>query len=1182
MNDNRPSPPVQSAAVAEGAAAGQSTSKPADTHPATEAHQPAATGERVLAGRYKLLEKLGAGAMGTVYKAQDLKLGRTVAIKILPERSTPDPEAVARFQREARALAKLSHVAIVQAYDEDEDAGRHFLVMEFVAGRNLATVVQDNGGLPPTRAADYAHQVALGLAHAHERGLVHRDLKPGNILLVPDGTVKILDLGLARFLQDQIGDATLTLEGSGIGTPDYMAPEQFTRAKSVDPRADIYSLGCTLFHLIAGRVPFPTSSLTEKFAAHEGLTPPPLEELCPEMPAGLALAVGRMMAKRPEDRFQTAAEAAEALAPYVAGSSMSFSGLKATASWHGSQLGIKVASKRRQRRQWMMVAGAGALAAAGIPLGIWQSGIFDGPDNDGSSGSAGGSGGSDPPTAKAPDDPNVLTVAQNGDAEYRTINEALAAATAGKTIRILDDATYNEKLVFSDRQKHAGVTIDAPQRATVQSTGMRAVALSVKGVPDVTVRGLRLKSGGRVQTLVAVDGAAPGLRLDGLDLDAVGADDCEVIMFYGADHADDEPPAIVERCTIRGGRLAISVQGYRAITREVVPCRRVIIRENTIFQPGTGIVGIGALVEVQIVGNRICGPTGQAGIQLQSLAGARQILVANNSILDCSTAFLLWDEQAQGEEVELSGNLILSPSSADMVFVRAGPRDDAPSGAGDTKQLLEKWTFGDNWRELTEPKDTENSPWIPVAKGDVRHDKIEVLSRVPHDADFLRPAADSPLATKGTGGDLPAYVGAVPPPGVAAWDWQETWNSRHSEKVPDDSNVLTVAQDGNGHFTSINAALDQVKQGQTIRILDDAIYEGPFLISSPEIHTGITIESPMESARHPTLQMNAPGVLLRIDGVPRVTIRGMRIRAETRGQTLIGALGAVAGLVLDDLDLDSEKTSDYEGIVLMASTNSSDQPPVIIRKCTISRSKRSITVAGRALDVSIPHLTNRVVVAGNRIIQPSGFGILAAGKLADLQIVGNRVESSTNAPGLQFERLVEPRNILVANNTFFRCRRSIVMNECRVPGDGLAVVGNLVLDSTDGDFVDIDIPIDTNEPRVGDPAALKMHWGFRANWREGAEPVGEGLIAKSWIRPEPDDVRQDRIDVLQRDPTHPDFLRPAADSELATKGAGGDLPTYVGAVPPAGVDAWNWQKTWDSRHPPDAERSEESASRNAN
>src|SRR5262249_1143138 len=174
--------------------------------------------------------------------------------------------------------------------------------------------------------------------------------------LSADGRLRVLDLGLARFLQDQIGEANLTRTGTGMGTPDYVSPEQIRDARRADPRSDVYSLGCTLYHLIAGRVPFPGSSFSEKVEAHESKEPTPLEELGPEVPVGLALTVRRMMAKRPADRFASMAEVAEALAPFVAGSSASSPQIRHSATWDGSRLATNAAFPRRRRRLVLSMA----------------------------------------------------------------------------------------------------------------------------------------------------------------------------------------------------------------------------------------------------------------------------------------------------------------------------------------------------------------------------------------------------------------------------------------------------------------------------------------------------------------------------------------------------------------------------------------------------------------------------------------------------------------------------------------------------------------------------------------------------------------------------------------------------------------------------------------------------------
>jgi serine/threonine protein kinase len=328
----------------------------------------ATTDVPLLAGRYHVLEQLGQGGMGAVFRARDAKLDRAVALKMLPEGSAPDADAVARFRREARALARLSHPGIIQAYDSGQDGGRLFLVMELVESRTLAALLREQGRVAPARAADFAYQAALAMHHAHRSGLVHRDVKPSNLLLSAHGRVRLLDLGLARFLQDQIGEAHLTRTGTGMGTPDYCPPEQFRDARQADPRSDVYSLGCTLYHIVAGRVPFPGSSFSEKVEAHETKKPTPLEELCPDVPAGLALAVRRMMAKRPADRFPTMAEAAEALAPYVAGSSAAFRQIRNSAIWDGSRLATVTARPRRRLAAWAGAAAAVLLVAGTLGL----------------------------------------------------------------------------------------------------------------------------------------------------------------------------------------------------------------------------------------------------------------------------------------------------------------------------------------------------------------------------------------------------------------------------------------------------------------------------------------------------------------------------------------------------------------------------------------------------------------------------------------------------------------------------------------------------------------------------------------------------------------------------------------------------------------------------------------------
>src|SRR5437870_993266 len=204
----------------------------------------------VISGKYRLLERLGAGGMGAVYLCEHVHMGRKVALKILPVQQAEDPASLARFYREAKAVARLDHPNIVRAHDIDHDDKLHFIVLEFVDGSNLHDFVRRNGTLGCERAAHYIRQAAIGLQHAHEAGLVHRDIKPGNLLLDRQGAVKILDMGLARFFHEDSGEYVEEYEsGYVIGTADYLAPEQVMDSQ-VDIRADIYSLGGTLYYLL--------------------------------------------------------------------------------------------------------------------------------------------------------------------------------------------------------------------------------------------------------------------------------------------------------------------------------------------------------------------------------------------------------------------------------------------------------------------------------------------------------------------------------------------------------------------------------------------------------------------------------------------------------------------------------------------------------------------------------------------------------------------------------------------------------------------------------------------------------------------------------------------------------------------------------------------------------------------
>lgn len=273
-------------------------------------------------GRYRLLKLLGKGGMSSVYLAEHVLMRRQCAIKVLPTKRVNDTSYLGRFHREAQAVASLDHPNIIKAYDVDKESEKdteiHFLVMEFVDGRSLQEIVQQDGPLDFQTAADFIRQSANGLAHAHEAGMVHRDIKPGNLLLDRNQVVKLLDMGLARFFNDADEESlTVAHDEKVLGTADYLAPEQALDSHSVDARADIYSLGCTFYFLLTGHPPFTEGTLAQRLMSHQTRQPPPVTDDRPDMPRDLEAILTKMMAKKRENRYQKAAEVVEALTDWL-------------------------------------------------------------------------------------------------------------------------------------------------------------------------------------------------------------------------------------------------------------------------------------------------------------------------------------------------------------------------------------------------------------------------------------------------------------------------------------------------------------------------------------------------------------------------------------------------------------------------------------------------------------------------------------------------------------------------------------------------------------------------------------------------------------------------------------------------------------------------------------------------
>jgi serine/threonine-protein kinase len=274
--------------------------------------EPLTPGTRI--GRYEVVAHLATGGMGQVYKARDVELGRIVALKVLPPHLSENNTSVERFKREARHAARLSHKNIVTLYDWGQDGGTWFLALEFVDGIDLNSHIGARGRLDPQEAYGITIQATRALDHAFQQGLVHRDIKPSNFLLTRDGSktrVKLTDLGVARAVREE--ESRVTRAGTTVGTLDYLAPEQARDSALADVRSDIYSLGCTLYHMLAGQPPFPDGGLGERLFKHMQVEPTDVREFNADVPEVLWAVLRRMLAKRPDDRYQTPAELLEAL-----------------------------------------------------------------------------------------------------------------------------------------------------------------------------------------------------------------------------------------------------------------------------------------------------------------------------------------------------------------------------------------------------------------------------------------------------------------------------------------------------------------------------------------------------------------------------------------------------------------------------------------------------------------------------------------------------------------------------------------------------------------------------------------------------------------------------------------------------------------------------------------------------
>lgn len=1034
--DCRPAPPPLFQRLAAVLAEAGEKVAPHEKEPQPTPEDPPVPAELVAHPRYEVLKRIGVGGMGTVYQARHRVMERLVALKIVNPRLVDRPRTVDRFRREAQAAAQLSHPNIVTAYDAESVGDRHLLVMEFVEGEDLAELVMREGRLPIPRACDYARQAALGLQHAFGRGMVHRDIKPQNLILTPQGQIKILDFGLARFLSESGPTTGGTQSGTMMGSPDYMAPEQARDAHSADIRADIYSLGCTLYVLLTGHVPFPGGSTVEKLSAHLKETPKPLAEWRPEIPGELGKVVERMMAKDPAARYQTPAEVAEALEPFC----------------HPAPPvaeATPVAEAPQRRRRVPALAALVALGAIGVFFGAT---LIRFATNRGV-------------VVIETDDPDVEVIVKQG----------------GEQVRIIDTKTGRE------------VTLQAGEYELELSEGKAGLKLSTNK--------FTLSRGGKEVVRVWIEKRTiPGWG--------------EVIDPDGD-------------CTIseKEGKVTIAVPGTPhdlgiasnapRVLRDVEGDFRVQVKVSGDFNPGNNPLSLGK-VSFQSAG-LLLGEDEKHCVRLE-----RNVWVTNQGLTRWYRPLF--------EHHRDYRTLLHMPANEQPVF-RGRSSYFRLERRGNMIHAF--WSHdGKDWMALD-----------PIQVRLPRRTRIGVsatqASKTPLIVDFEEFQVTTAPAKPEPKQEAPvAFPPPVEPPPLA-----EYLKGRE---------ILTVAQDGSGRFKTISAAMDALKRGQVVKVLDKGPYRERLNKDLPE-DVGLVSEVGTR-VEIPEWLKPGPG------GPNKFIYNGWWFRCPRH-------------LRLSGFEIAGPKpNADCAFTVLLSLTADGDTTLDSCRFLHNSRYGDSLPKGGdpassgaRVDFYSWSAEPGRVCVQNNHLecallFINSGMSILVQrNRLLGWPMDGIHLYSNPSPP---------PRDVVVRHN-IVRGRFGVLF-----PGQGLesnawtampvSITNNVLegvsfplwISDAKQDLHPKNVRIQNNIFRSEQRNGISLHAGAMSEVKDAwlvshncYQDVPSGIGGMLAFPRHATDLIQ-ASPFLSLNPGDANGFRIPADSPLATGGAGGDLPKYIGALPP--------------------------------
>jgi serine/threonine protein kinase len=702
-------------------------------------------------GKYEVEQVIGSGAFGVVLKAYDLQLRRFVAIKILNRQFSSSATARRRFIREARAAAAVSHNNVVAIHAVEEQSGIPFLVMELVAGPSLRDRIAELSKLPPMEVIRLGAQIAGGLAAAHAQGVVHRDIKPGNIMLEKSlDRVKITDFGLARVAIDNV---ELTSHGMAVGTPAYMAPEQVT-GDIVDARSDLFALGCVLHAALVGHSPFHGRTALEVARRITELVPVPLSKLDPLIPQFLSDLVTKLLQKNPDKRFQSAAEVADLLNRYLVALNQSPSDKFQSVLQNPLLLKGEQQPTKQQRFVSTIVAMLAFIAGA-IGVGMWMSNRNQPVKNDSPQRTdmTRPEAESEPLTVAA--DPQVLTVSQSGDAAFRTLNEAFAKVTPRTTIRVLDDATYRESLKITDPRRFNGLKLIAEKHARLAppDTGTSTPRLvEISRVDEVVLKGWKIDAPRNGHAIYLVE--AGSVSLEDLEIEQPPDVGAFAAIQVHAMRSQAGGPIEITNCHIKttGDAQCVWIQGTAQSPRAIRLARnRFERRLGTGSNVAVWMEGDATLTKLTVRENLFTGGDSAISLVLRSRLPAHSVEILNNTFFH--SRYWLGFETSQPSEpvARIANNLILG-----------GERVFSPN----LEEALRHWEFRSNWWERGSVTDVDHGFAGRIAESKAEG-SLRFLSRDPNAKEFLRPASDADWLEAGSGGAEPKYLGAFGPVPVA-------------------------------------------------------------------------------------------------------------------------------------------------------------------------------------------------------------------------------------------------------------------------------------------------------------------------------------------------------------------------------------------------------------------------------